>query len=92
MNDASPAPPESGLEAKVEHDAIFKDGDEQHDAEPGEHAKVLQDEVTQLASLVLFAVTVKHLRQLLRGGTYRTMRRLMEGYKKLHIQQHYLTS
>lgn len=52
------------LKAKIEHNAVFKDGDEQHDAEPGQHAQVLQDKVSQLAAFVFFAVAVKHLWQL----------------------------
>lgn len=52
------------LEAKINHNVILEDGDQQHDAESREHAKVLQDEVTHLTAFVLLAVTVKHLWQL----------------------------
>lgn len=56
------------LKAKIENDAVFKDGDEQHDAEPGQHAQVLQDKVSQLAALVVLAVAVKHLWQHIHQG------------------------
>lgn len=65
MNDAS-LESSVRLESEVEHDVIFKDGDQQHDSKPGEHAKVLQDEVTKFTALVLLAVTMKHLWQLMR--------------------------
>lgn len=29
------------LEAKIENNAVFEDGDEQHDGEPSQHAQVL---------------------------------------------------
>lgn len=52
------------LKAKIKNDAVLEDGDEQHDAEPGQHAQVLQDKVSQLAALVVLAVPVKHFWQL----------------------------
>lgn len=55
---------ETKLEAKVEHDAVLKDGNEQHDAKACEHAYVLQDKVSQLAAFVTFTITMQHLRQL----------------------------
>lgn len=61
---SSPLPLSPLLKAKIENDAVFEDGDEQHDAEPGEHAQVLQDKVSQLAALVVLAVPVKHFWQL----------------------------
>lgn len=59
-----PSPLAPRLKVKIENDAVFEDGDEQHDAEPGQHAEVLQDKVTQLAALVVLAVPVEHFRQL----------------------------
>lgn len=59
-----PSPLAPRLKAKIENDAVFEDGDEQHDAEPGQHAEVLQDKVTQLAALVVLAVPVEHFWQL----------------------------
>ncbi len=52
------------LKAKIENDLVFEDGDEQHDAEPGQHAQVLQDKVSQLAALVVLTVPMKHFWQL----------------------------
>lgn len=52
------------LKPKIENDAVFEDGNEQHDAEPGQHAQVLQDKVSQLAALVVLAVPMKHFWQL----------------------------
>lgn len=52
------------LEAKIENNAVFEDGDEQHDGEPSQHAQVLQDKVSQLAPLVVLTVPVKHFWQL----------------------------
>ena len=61
----SPSPlSRSPLEAKIEDDLVFEDGDEQHDAEPGQQAQVLQDKVSQLAALVVLAVPVEHFWQL----------------------------
>lgn len=54
----------SRLKAKIENNLVFEDSDEQHDAEPGQHAQVLQDKVSQLAALVVLAVPVKHFWQL----------------------------
>lgn len=56
------------LEVQVQHDVVLENGDEQHDAEAGEHAQVLQDKVTQVAALVVFTVTMEHLGQLVREG------------------------
>lgn len=56
------APP--GLKSKIKNYLVLEDGDEQHDGEPGEHAQVLQDKVSQLAALVVLAVPVEHFRQL----------------------------
>lgn len=56
--------PSPRLKAKIENDAVFEDGDEQHDAEPGQHAQVLQEKVSQLAALVVLAVPVEHFWQL----------------------------
>lgn len=53
-----------GLKSKIKNDLVLEDGDEQHDGEAGEHAQVLQQEVSQLAALVVLAVPVKHFRQL----------------------------
>lgn len=61
---SSPLHLSPSLKAKVENDAVFEDGDEQHDAEPGQHAQVLQDKVSKLAALVVLAVPVKHFWQL----------------------------
>lgn len=61
---ARPPPPPPPLKAKVENDLVFEDGDEQHDAKPGQHAQVLQDKVSQLAALVVLTVPVKHFWQL----------------------------
>lgn len=52
------------LKVKIENDAVLKDGDEQHDGEPGQHAQVLQDKVSQLATLVVLTVPVEHFWQL----------------------------
>lgn len=60
MNDATPDL-RLQLEAKVKHNVFLEDGDQQHDAEPCEHAQVLQDKVTHLTALVLLTVTMKHL-------------------------------
>lgn len=60
---ASPRSP-PGLKSKIKNDLVLEDGDEQHDGKAGEHAQVLQDEVSQLAALVVLAVPVKHFRQL----------------------------
>lgn len=57
-----PDPPR--LEAKIKNYAVFKDGYEQHDAEPGQHAQVLEDKMSQLAALVVLTVSVKHFWQL----------------------------
>lgn len=46
------------LKAKFKNYLVLKDGDEQHDAEPSQHAQVLQDEVSDLAALVVLAVPV----------------------------------
>lgn len=59
-----PAPHSPRLKAKFENDLVLEDGDEQHDAEPGQHAQVLQDEVSELAALVFLAVPMKHFWQL----------------------------
>lgn len=60
----SPRSPPFRLKSKIKNDLVLEDGDEQHDGEAGEHAQVLQDEVSQLAALVVLAVPVKHFRQL----------------------------
>lgn len=52
------------LKSQIKNDLVLEDGNEQHDGEPGEHAQVLQDEVSQLAALVVLAVPVKHFREL----------------------------
>lgn len=57
-------PPPPRLKAKFKNDLVLKDGDEQHDAEPRQHAQVLQDEMSKLAALVVLAVPVKHFWQL----------------------------
>lgn len=54
-----PHPPP--LEAKVKNYLVFEDGNEQHDGETGEQAKVLQDKVAQLTALVFLAVAMEHL-------------------------------
>lgn len=53
-----PEPLSPQLKAKFKNDLILKDGDEQHDAEPGQHAQILQEEVSELAALVVLAVPV----------------------------------
>lgn len=55
--------PQPLVEAKIKNDLVFKDGDEQHDAEPGQQAQVLQHKVSQLAALVVLTVPVKHFWQ-----------------------------
>lgn len=57
----SSSTPRSLLKANFKNDLVLKDGDEQHDAKAGQHAQVLQDKVSQLAALVVLAVTVEHL-------------------------------
>lgn len=52
------------LEVEVQHDAVLEDGDEEHDGEACEHAYILQDKVSQLAVVVIFTITMQHLRQL----------------------------
>lgn len=52
------------LKAKIKNNAVFEDGDEQHDTEPGQHAQVLEDKVSQLAALVVLTVSMKHFWQL----------------------------
>lgn len=52
---------EMKLEVEVKHYTVLEDGDEQHDGETCEHAYVLQDKVSHLAALVIFAIAVQHL-------------------------------
>lgn len=52
------------LKAKIKNNAVLEDGDEQHDAKPGQQAQVLEDKVSKLAALVVLAVAVKHFWQL----------------------------
>ncbi|KAK5624187.1 hypothetical protein CRENBAI_000005 [Crenichthys baileyi] len=54
------------LKAKVKDDAVLKDGDQQHDAEAGQQAHILQDEVSHVAALVFLAVPMKHFWKLWR--------------------------
>lgn len=58
--DGSPAP--SG--AQVQLDVVLKDGDEQHDGEAQQDARVLQHEEAAVAEAVLAGVVVQHLRHL----------------------------
>lgn len=68
------------VEVELERDAVLEDGDEQHDGEAGEHACVLQGEVSQLAGFVFLAVAVQHLGQLFDKKEYISQSQSFKGF------------
>lgn len=62
------APPPSV--AQVQLDVMLEDGDEQHDGEAQQDARVLQQEVASVANAVVASVVVKHLWHLITPSSW----------------------